>query len=883
MLVPRMGDLKFHWAGLLTGLIMACATVSPTTVEPVPQTAPRTPAPTLRLPKGVTPVSVELQVRVEPTGTTVSVKQRLKVKLEHRVDQMWVNAMGLTFANVSAEWRDERIPGHGQLEGHHFASLTFDRPMGPGEATLVLETTAPVSRREPLGIFATTEGENTSYFTQFEPLGARRAWPCFDEPSFKVPWQLTITAPAGLTALSNTPAEAESTTDGQTTVRFAQTLPLPSYLVAFAVGAFDVVDGGRAGQRQVPVRILTPRGHGAWAKEALAVTPPALEELERYFGTPYPFEKIDHLAINTSTWFGAMEHPGLITWAESLLLAQPEADTIARRREMVATATHELAHQWFGNLVTPAWWDDLWLNESFAQWMEARTLRRWKTTWGGEVDRVLSRDVALSLDTLPSARRMHQAIETHDDVLNAFDGITYGKGDAVLHMFEAWLGAEVFQRGVQSYLGAHAWGNATTADFLEALSEAAGRDVTGPLGGFIDQNGAPVIRAELECEPRATPKVVLSQSRAVPPGVTTTATLWHVPVCLEWPGGRQCTVLNEASRTVTLDADRCPAWVLPNDGFHGFYRSGPLSPSLVAEASLPAAERAGALSDLGALTRLGQAPFENWLTAIQLAACANERPIVDEAIRAVDEFRWVLPARLRPRLATWVTRTFGRCQPRAAGDVEEATLLRTAVQELLGTVGADAALRNQAVTAARRWLTSRSSLAPDDVASTLSIAAHSGEPRFFEELVAALGKERDRGTRAMMFLTLGAFEVPALATRARGLVLAPEADVQETLVVLQGQLATPALAGDVYRFVTEHYDELTRRLPVDQEAALVSLGARPCTTEHQAEFEAFFKQRTTQATGGPRTWALALEELQTCIAFERTVGPQATRVFERLK
>ncbi|MFP2930564.1 M1 family aminopeptidase, partial [Pyxidicoccus sp. 3LG] len=244
--------------------------------------------------------------------------------------------------------------------------------------------------------------------------------------------------------------------------------------------------------------MLVPHGRAAEAAWAARSTPQLLEELEAWFGTPYPFAKLDVLAL-VGSHGGAMEHPGLITFSSQLMLGPVEGDSVWRQRYFAETQAHELAHQWFGNLVTMAWWDDLWLNESFADWLAHKVVTQWKPAWRGDVRRVEARGQAMEDDRLVSARSIRQPIESPGDVNAAFDGITYGKGAAVLAMFESWVGPEAFQQGVRRYLEAHARGTATTGDFFHALSAAAGRDVAPAFSTFLDRPGVPRVAMELQC------------------------------------------------------------------------------------------------------------------------------------------------------------------------------------------------------------------------------------------------------------------------------------------------------------------------------------------------------------------------------------------------
>jgi alanyl aminopeptidase len=291
------------------------------------------------------------------------------------------------------------VAAKAEPKGEHFLLVTPATPLPAGAASLTLRYQGELSTKNTSWLFQVKEGDEPYAVTQFEPIDARRAFPCFDEPGFKVPWRLTLHVKKEHLALHNTPVETEvDGADGMKTVRFAQTKPLPSYLVALAVGPFETVDAGTWGQNKTKLRIVTPRGKSAEAKYAAESSGPILEELERWFGAPYPYEKLDQLAMPVG--FGAMEHPGLVTWGYRLLLVKPELDTPGHQRGFASTCAHELAHMWFGDLVTMAWWDDVWLNEAFATWMESKIIERWKPAWDIPLERVQERSWALSDDSL---------------------------------------------------------------------------------------------------------------------------------------------------------------------------------------------------------------------------------------------------------------------------------------------------------------------------------------------------------------------------------------------------------------------------------------------------------------------------------------------------
>jgi alanyl aminopeptidase len=398
--------------------------------------------------------------------------------VKQAVQTIWLNASEISVQQASLTAGGKTFTATTVPGGADFLGLQFDAPLPTGPAEIKIDYTGKVRQGASSGAFRMDDAGSTYIYTQFESTDARDVFPCFDEPSYKVPWQLTLHVPADDKAVSNTPVVTETTEGATKTYVFKETRPLPSYLIAFAVGPLEFVDAGHAGKNHFPVRIVTPKGKAGEAKYAAEVTATILTRLEDYFGIPFPYDKSDQVAVPVTFGFGAMENPGMVTYAQTLILAKPDNDTVNRRRGYAEVAAHELAHQWFGDLVTTAWWNDIWLNEAFATWMEQKLIAEWKPEWKTRIGDVGSKLGAERTDSLISSRKIRQEIQSKDDISNAFDGITYPKDAAVIGMFENWIGPDNFRKGVQSYLKQHSYKNATAGDFLDSISTASHKNVT---------------------------------------------------------------------------------------------------------------------------------------------------------------------------------------------------------------------------------------------------------------------------------------------------------------------------------------------------------------------------------------------------------------------
>ncbi len=852
---------------------MLQALVAPTLLAVAAGTAVTPPL--LRLPGDVRPLRQSVELRIDPGRETYAGETDVELEVGRDTPLLWLNATDLKVTAASLGPEGHLRPARVVAGGSDFVGFAPESPLAPGRARLHVSFEGMLSRRLTEGLFAMEEGGEWYAYSQFEDISARRAFPCFDEPSYKIPWQVTLRVPHGLVALSNTPAVSMQREADQDVVRFAQTQPLPSYLVAVAVGPFETVDLGAVGRNRTPTRLVVPRGRGsdtAWARES---TPRILALLEDYFDRPYPYEKLDQVAIPGVDF--AMEHPGLVTYSMGLMVQRTKEESIETRRSWASVCAHELAHQWFGDLVTMAWWDDTWLNESFASWMGEKIRERFRPDWEVATQRAAERSGALEDDSLASARRLRQPIVTKDDIHNAFDSITYAKGEAVLEMVEAWLGEPVFRRGVQQYLERHAWGNATASDFLAALSAAAGRDVAPVLSGFLDQTGAPVVSAEARCDGR--PRLVLSQRPFRALGSSAAPRSWQVPVCVKTAGrqGPACTLLTQASAEVALDGAVCPDWVYANAGAAGYYRtlvSVDSARRALASGKLSASERVALAGDLVAFVTSGDVPAGAALSLLPTLARDPERQVVSAGIRLARGLEPSVDDALLPAYEGFVRSVFG---PRARqmgltsrpGETEDSRLLRPALVAVAGGLGGDTGLRREASMLVRRWLDDPSAIDPDMAETVLSIGPAGAERALFERLRAELLRAGDRERRQRLLTAIGALREPALAREALALTLDERLDARESIALLWAFGSHRETRRTALDFLKERYDALSGRLPGGTFSPTLYfpwVAAGLCAADTRREIEEFFAPRAASVDGGPRLVEQALESVDQCLA-----------------
>jgi alanyl aminopeptidase len=847
--------------------------------------------PKLRLGDNVQPVRYAVDLTVIPDHDTFRGVVDISVDIRTPSAVVWLNASALEIEEASfrpasgASAKAQAAPG-----GKDFTGLSFDHPVS-GKGVLHIAYQGKISRNSSAGLFQMKEGDQWYVYSQFEPTDARRAFPCLDEPNFKVPWQLTLHVRHDDVAVANTPALSETAEpDGMKVVRFKESPPLPSYLVALAVGHFDVVDAGKLGK--TPLRVITPQGKAAGAKYAVEAIPQLLKLLEDYFGTPYPYEKLDSIAMPISNF--AMENAGLITYGETTLLSKPTEDSINRQRGFATTAAHEMAHQWFGDLVTTAWWNDIWLNEAFASWMERKIVIAWKPEWHEEVTSVQARLGAMRQDTLVTARKIRQPIESNDDIANAFDGITYEKGAAVIQMFETWIGKDKFRKGVQVYLKQHAWGNATASDFEAGISSAAGRDIAPAFDSFLNQAGLPEVSVLLDCA--AKPKLALAQKQLLRMGSKGSGQrTWMIPVCVAYQSDgavhHQCDVLSDPrSEMVLAAAKNCPAWLEPNDGESGYYqvdyKNGLLDKVLADKGShLTVAERVGVLGNVEALVGTGDLSPRVALALIPEFSQDADRQVVSAAAGIAGILKGNdVPDDLRPKGAQFIRQVFGKRAMELGwtakpGESDDLRLLRQRLVPFVATVGEQKELIEEADKLARKWLVDRSAISPDMAGQVLRTAARFGNRDLFDRMHETAVKEKDRQRRQRLIVALGAFRDPKIAQAGLQLLLSKEFDPREGFfALLFGGLGNPETRELPFQFLKQNIDRLLELLPrevgEDYAANFPFAGAAFCDASHRADVEAFFQDRVKNYSGGPRNLAQVLEGIDLCIAERKALGPE---------
>jgi aminopeptidase N len=841
--------------------------------------AAASPAYAQRLPRTATPVHYDLSFAVDIAHARFDGTETIHVQVPQPTARIVLNAAQITFRSVTIDAAGLTQTAAVSLDGaSQMATLTVEHPLPAGPADIHIRYSGILN--DQLRGFYLSKGATRNYaVTQFESTDARRAFPCFDEPAYKATFAVTLTIDRGDIAISNGRVISDVPGPGPTqhTVSFSTSPKMSSYLVAMAVGDFRCLEGSAD---HIPIRICATPDKTALGQIALDSAEHILTFYDRYYAIQYPFGKLDVLAVPDFA-AGAMENTAAIFYRESDLLADSTSASVATRKNIASVLAHEMAHQWFGDLVTMQWWDDIWLNEGFATWMANHPLAAWKPEWNIPVDEELETQEALALDSLRATHPIHVPVETPGEIDSVFDTIVYEKGAAVLRMIEHYVGPDAFRDGVNAYLEAHAYGNATSADFWNAIARSSGKPVDQILPTFVNQPGVPLLTlSPLACAGSTTATTIDQQRFFIGSGGAASLS-WRVPACLKTgpaDDGASCRVLAGRAEPVTLGGG-CAAWVFANAGAFGYYRTAYPAAVLRAlghdvETALTAPERLSLLDDEWALVRAGRQTAADYLTLA--SAYAHETSsgvfgVLVQRLRFVHQYlttdatRGSFEAFVRTTMRPIFDSLGFAPQP---SDSDDRRALRAAVVEALGTTGDDPQVVAEARQALDRSLAGGAGLDPTLASAVIGVAASHGDARLYE----ALMRVADRTTTPDRYLYLDAasdFRDPAIIDQALQRSLTPSIRTQDTALYLARFFRNPVARPLAWSFVKSHWAALEPKLSIFGGASsLLGAVGSFCTTQSRDDVEAFFHAH--RLPEGARALNGAVEQIDTCVRLKES-------------
>jgi puromycin-sensitive aminopeptidase len=830
-----------------------------------------------RLPTTVVPARYDIRLEPDLDAATFAGEETITVEVKEAASEIVLNAAELAIHSVSAEGADGvTLQGSAAPDAEaERARLLFPALLAPGQWRLRLRFAGTLNDRLH-GFYRSTYKDaagvsHTIAATQFESTDARRGFPCWDEPAFKAVFGVTLVVPEGLAAVSNTAVAREAPAGpGRKAVTFADTIRMSTYLVAFVVGELEATEPVIVGRTALRVWCVPGKAHLArFGQQAGAFS---LEFFEGYYGLPYPGDKLDLLAIPDFA-AGAMENLGAVTFRETALLVDEASASHAELQRVADVVAHEVAHMWFGDLVTMAWWNGIWLNEAFATFMELLAVDAWKPEWQRWVTFGVSRAAAMGVDGLRNTRPIEYEVRAPRDCEAMFDLLTYEKGASVLRMLERHLGAEVFRDGVRLYLDRHRFGNAETTDLWKALGEGARQPIPEIMDGWIFRPGYPLVTVEPEGR-----GLRLSQRRfTYLDGDGGESQEWRIPVVLRASVKRGLVekrlLLEGQELVVPLPA---PAdWAVVNAGGHGFYRVryGPALLKKLAGAlpRIAAIERFNLVSDCFALAQSGMMSASEYLDLTARFVDESDRNVwavlvgsfayVDRLI--AEELRPGLEALVRHRVRGAVERLGWEPQP---GESELERQLRGDLLRTLGTLGNDPMIQERARALYARYREDDSAVEANVLPALIAILAWSGGEEEYAEFLQRFKSARTPQEEQRYLYALAGFRQPDLVRQTLGRTINGEVRSQDAPFLVRAALGSVSGRELAWEFVKEHWETMSRQYPGSAYRRMWEGITALVSPEWERDAQAFFASRPIVLGG--KTLEQYLEQLQVAVRFQ---------------
>ena len=837
-----------------------------------------TPAPGMlaqRLSTSVVPERYKITLTPDLKTATFSGVESIDVQIAQPVSAITLNAAEIAFQSVAIKAGGKEQKAAVSIDAaKEQATFSFPERIPAGKASLSIAFTG-ILNNELRGFYLSKTEHRNYAVTQFEPTDARRAFPSFDEPAFKATFDISLVADSGDTAISNSPIESDTPGPGpgKHTLRFSTTPKMSTYLVAFLVGDFQCSSDEQDG---VAIRVCATPDKVALTPYGLNVAKYVMSYFNNYFGIPYPLKKVDLIAVPDFE-AGAMENFGAITYRETDLLIDEKTASVNSKKEVDLVIAHEMAHQWFGDLVTMQWWDNIWLNEGFATWMENKPVAAEHPEWN--IDQAVASGLSdtLNLDAQPTTRAIRARADTPDEINQMFDGIAYGKASDVLLSVENYVGEETFRKGVHNYLTAHLYANATAEDFWNALTTTSRKPVDKIMTSLVAQPGVPIITFG---DPSGG-KVAVTQRRFfLSPSIQTGVhQRWTLPVCFKQDGKQDCAVLTPDATTLNAPA---AGLFFANAGGKGYYRSA-YSPaaydSILArvESSLTPSERISFIGDAWAQVRANKSSIGKYL---DLVAAVKDDPNAEVLSSALGGYsaaytRIAASSAEKAALQAWVRSTFepvySRLGPPSDSDSPNTRELRATLFETLGDAK-DPAVLAEARDIAYKYIADPASVDGTIAQTALAVAARNGDAALFDKLQKVYETSTDPEIQIGALRLLAVFEDPALVNRALDYAISDKVRNQDAAIQLAIPLEIDESRDQAWKYIQSHWDRVQAQLTTNSGSILIGSTSAFCSPASREDVQSFFSAHKVAASGQSLTHAI--EHIDGCIELRSLQEPQ---------
>jgi aminopeptidase N/puromycin-sensitive aminopeptidase len=831
-----------------------------------------------RLPETVRPEHYTLTLAPDLKAATFSGVETIDLNLAEATDKIALNAAEITFQSVTVTAGGKELKPSITLDEQkdkEQVAFTFPERLPAGKATLNILYTG-ILNNELRGFYLSKTAKRNYAVTQFEATDARRAFPSFDEPAFKATYDVSLIIDATDTAISNGPiiSDTPGPAAGKHTLKFLTSPKMSTYLVAFLVGDFQCSSGSSDG---VAIRVCATPDKVALTPYGVDVAEKVLHYYNGYFGIPYPLKKLDLIALPDFE-AGAMENFGAITYRETALLIDPKTASVGAKKQVSLVIAHEMAHQWFGDLVTMQWWNNLWLNEGFATWMEYKAVDHLNPEWNMKPSMIAGVDQAMGVDAQPTTRAIRAKADTPDEINQMFDGIAYGKAGAVLGDVENYLGEETFRQGVHNYLEAHKYSNATAEDFWGAQTANSHKPVDKIMESLVAQPGVPLVTFG----PEEKDKVAVSQKRFfLSPSITPDPKQqWTLPICFKVASNQECKVLTP--ETTSLEVPKGGIFFANANG-KGYFRSA-YAPAeykaLVAsvETRLTPGERISLIGDEWSQVRANQASAGDYLDLVSAVKADTNAEVLSEALAGVNAISQRVASNQQEKdaIAAWIRKTFSpeyaKLPPASADDSSNTRELRSQLFGLLGYYGKDPAVLAQAHDLALKFLADPSSVDAGMGQTALSIAARNGDAALFDQVQKVYETSTNPELQEGALRLLAQFTDPALAARALDYAVSGKVRNQDAAIQLIIAMQVDEIRDQAWKYIGRHWDKVQAQLTTAMGGYLVGSAGAFCSTDAREDVKQFFAAHKVAASD--KSLQHAIERIDGCIELRSLQEPK---------
>jgi aminopeptidase N len=845
-----------------------------------------------RLPGGATPEHYTLTFTPDLQKATFVGDETIDVQITQPARTVTLNAIELQFQTATITQGGKQQSAQVSLAPEkEQATLAVAEELQPGPATLHIQFTG-ILNDKLRGFYLAKSKQRNYAASQFESTDARRAFPSFDEPAFKAKFDIALIINKGDTAISNGKviSDTPGPVEGKHTIQFSTTPKMSTYLVALAVGDYECTEGSAD---NIPIRVCGTPDKKPLQAAALRYAGEILKFYNQYYGIPYPFGKLDIVGVPDFE-AGAMENTAAIFYRESLLFIDDKNSSVDSHQAVFEVLAHEMAHQWFGDLVTMKWWDNIWLNEGFATWMALKPSQALHPEWNANLDAVHATDEALSLDSLVNTHPIRVKAETPEEINELFDSISYNKAAAVLRMIESYVSPDVFRRGVNAYVRKFAYSNATAEDFWSALTAASGRPVDKIMPTFVDQAGVPLVTVKSSCvtppvghmqvrkrkhrraplKPQPKTEVTVTQKRfwADPSAAPKADQLWMVPVCVKSGGAKPfCQILNQKEQTLPVAG--CTSWVFVNGNATGYYRTQYDKADLeklaaVLTTDLSTAERIMLLQDEAALVGSGQESVATLFNLVSNLSQDAEHGVVESYAPMLDySNNYLLPAQQSEPFRSWIRSTF---QPMlrkigwapAPNESADTRTLRSDLIHILGFSGEDPETIQQSTRLAQQYLANPDSLDATIARQVLAVAARYGNEALFEQYINGLERVQSPEQYYNVGSALAQFRDAKIVDQVLALGVSDKIRNQDAAHLIASVLSNPVDQDVAWEWVKTHWPAVENKTTMSSGPEIINATRSFCTTEMRDDVQNFFAEHKIPAA--ERVLKQSYEDISTC-------------------